>query len=73
MIEPIFRARECPDFVVDRNHSVLLNTNQSKLEAYKLERKRLQEASLNNNRINKLENELSEIKQLLRELINGNQ
>lgn len=74
MIEtPVFRAKECPDFVVDRRHSVLLNTNKTKLEAYKRERKRLQENQLNNNRLNKLEHELGEIKQLLRELINGNQ
>lgn len=72
-MEPIFRAKENPDLIVDRNHGTLLNTNKNKLEAYKLERKRLQEANLNSNRINKLENELSEIKQLLRELINGNQ
>lgn len=71
-MDPIFRAKDHPDFVVDRNHSTLLNTNQSKLEAYKRERKRLQEAQLNNNRLNKLENELVEIKQLLRGLINGN-
>ena len=71
MPEPIFRAKENPDFVVDRNRSVLLNTNRGKLMAYKHERKRLQEARLNNDRINKLEQDLDEIKQLLRNLING--
>lgn len=71
MTEPIFRAKDCPDFIVDRRHSILLNTNQNKLVAYKRERKRLQESSLNSNRISKLENELSDIKQLLRELIDG--
>jgi len=71
MIEQvIFRAKEYPDFTVDRNHGVLLNTNISKLEAYRRERQRLQESKLNNNRINKLEQDLTEIKQLLKDLMN---
>lgn len=71
MSDPIFRAKEAPDFVVDRNRSTLLNTNKGKLQVYKRERERIQESRLNNDRIGKLEQDLSEIKQLLRELING--
>lgn len=67
----VFRAKEYPDFIVDRRHSVLLNTNQGKLASYKQERKRLQEVQLNNNRLDRLEGELSEIKQLLKDFING--
>jgi len=70
--ECIFRATEYPDFIVDRQHSVLLNTNKSKLEAYKIERKRLQEAKLNNTRLDRLEQSLDEIRQLLKDLTRGN-
>jgi len=69
----VFRAKEYPDFIVDRKHGVLLNTNQNKLEIYKRERKRLREAQLNNNRLDRLEDELGEIKSLLKELVHGNQ
>lgn len=71
-MDPIFRAKENPDFVVDRNRSTLLNTNKGKLSVYKRERQRIQESRLNTDRIDKLEQDLSEIKQLLRDLINGN-
>lgn len=71
--EVVFRAQAYPDFIVDRQHGVLLNTNRSKLESYKRERKRLQEIALNNNRLAKLENDVGEIKQLLKDLVNGRQ
>lgn len=68
----VFRAKEYPDFTVDRSHGTLLNTNKGKLEAYRRERKRLQESQINNDRICRLEQDLAEIKQLLRNMSNGN-
>lgn len=61
----IYRANGFPDFIVDRSRSVLLNTNTRKIETYKKERALLSKLHAKVKRIDRLENELSEIKNLL--------
>lgn len=59
------RANEAPDFVVDEDHGALINTNANGLAAYKAARA----AAIRNNdvynRVERLEDAVNRIEQLL--------
>jgi len=70
MDDNLKRATEAPDFVVDDDRGALLNTNTKGLLAYRQQR----EAAIKNlgmqSRIEKLENTIDELKELLYKALN---
>lgn len=62
----IVKSKEQPDFVVDRIHGTLLNTNTTKKEAYKTQRSLLIRAKKDSLRIADLENQLQMLIRLVR-------
>lgn len=63
------RAKDYPDFIVDRDHGLLLNTNRERLAAYKAERERLSTSRKNKERLDAMENDIQDIKQMLAQLL----
>ena len=55
------------DLVKDKETGAILNTNMDSLSAYKQKRKKDMEQK---NRIDKMENDIGDIKSMLKELIN---
>ena len=55
------------DLVKDSDTGAILNTNLDSLSAYKAKRKKDAEMQ---NRVNKMENDIGDIKSMLKELIN---
>lgn len=55
----VYRVQENPDFIKDQETGAILNTNHSKLKDYKLRKQQ-------NNKINKLQDEINELKSLLK-------
>lgn len=60
---------EAEGLVRDPESGAVLNVDISKLEAYRKQKEYMQNAMKNNERINKVENDLNEIKQMLSQLI----
>lgn len=70
--EPVIRAKDFPDFVVDRRHGSLINTNVQKLLAYKEERSKMRIMQDNSQRLDSLENDIRDIKIMLQQLVEQN-
>lgn len=67
------KIKENKDLIRDTESRALLNTNRNELETYYVERdikiKELQEKQELENKVNKLEQDISEIKNLLQQLV----
>lgn len=61
----IIRAKQAPDFVVDRSKGTLINTNKKELEAYKSRRTQLRKNKELSQRVDALEHKLELAIQLL--------
>ena len=66
------KVNDHPDLVKDNNTGAILNTSISALEAYKRQRDHLNKINTVEDRISKLEGGMSEIKDLLKELLGKN-
>ena len=55
--------------VKDMKSGALLNTDNAKLAAYKLQKKQMNQTKTNEEKINKLENDIDEIKSMLQQLL----
>ena len=55
--------------VKDMKSGALLNTDNAKLAAYKLQKKQMSKTKTNEEKINKLENDIDEIKSMLQQLL----
>ena len=62
-----FKIEGEQDLVKDKETGAILNTNMDSLSAYKQKRKKDMEQK---NRIDKMENDIGDIKSMLKELIN---
>lgn len=62
--EVIVRVQENPDYIKDNNTGAVLNTNIAKLKDYKLRKKQ-------NTKIQSLQQEVEELKDLVRALLEG--
>lgn len=60
------KVKDAPGFIRDKKTNAILNTNNDALQKYK---KRKLANAKTENRINKMEEDISEIKRLLTELI----
>jgi hypothetical protein len=60
---------EAEGLVRDPESGAVLNVDISKLEAYRKQKEYMQNSMKNNERINKVENDLNEIKQMLSQLL----
>lgn len=58
-----------PDFIKDEVSGAVLNTNISAYKAYKQQRNNISEVTSLNSKINKLEDELRELKTLLKDIV----
>ena len=69
----LVRIKDEPTLVRDTTNRALLNTDREGLERYKAQRllakKRLEEQEQMKEKVNKLEQDVSEIKDLLRQLV----
>lgn len=69
----LVRIKDEPTLVRDTTNRALLNTDKEGLERYKAQRllakKRLEEQEQMKEKVNKLEQDVSEIKDLLRQLV----
>lgn len=67
------QIKENKDLIRDTESGFLLNTNRNELEAYYVERdlkiKELQQKQALENKVNKLEQDISDIKNLLQQLV----
>lgn len=67
------QIKENKDLIRDTESGALLNTNRNELEAYYAERdikiKELQEKQVLESKVNKLEQDISDIKSLLQQLV----
>lgn len=70
MTEPVKRAAEAPDFIVDEDRGALLNTNQKGLQAYRLQREEARRNRAMHARMEKLESSVDELKNLLIKALN---
>jgi len=66
------QVNDHPDLVKDNNTGAILNTSTSALEAYKRQRDHLNKINTVEDRISRLEGGMSEIKDLLKELLGKN-
>jgi hypothetical protein len=67
------RAKEAPDYVVDSTNGAMLNTNCQALESYKAKREHSKKMNSSFARLDKLEEDVGEIKSLLKILIERTQ
>lgn len=71
----LVQIKDDPKLVRDVTNKAILNTDREGLERYKAQRllakKRLEEQEEMKNKVNKLEQDVSEIKDLLRQLVTG--
>lgn len=63
------RAKEAPDYVVDDNRGALLNTNSTALDAYWKKRATRRRMSNMSERMDKMEQDVGDIKSLLLQLL----
>ena len=62
--EVIIRVQDNPDYIKDQNTGAILNTNVAKLKEYKLRKKQ-------NTKIHNLQQEVEDLKVLVRALLEG--
>ena len=71
----LVQIKDDPKLIRDVTNRAILNTDREGLERYKAQRllakKRLDEQEEMKNKVNKLEQDVSEIKDLLRQLVTG--
>jgi hypothetical protein len=67
------RAKEAPDYLVDSSTGAMLNTNNRALLAYRQKRKHTQRMVGMAERVEKLEQDMGDIKSLLKILIERTQ
>lgn len=67
--EPVTRALEAPDFIVDEDRGALLNTNDRSLDAYRKQREQARKNVDMQERLTVLESSLEEIKVLLQQAL----
>lgn len=65
----IYEKTEIPDLLRDKETNALINTNVEALMAYKSKKQQLLEMIETKNKVNRLENEMAEIKNLLQKLV----
>lgn len=70
MSKDILRAKEVPDFIVDRKVGALINTNRRALEAHKQRRERNRKVDRLEERLDSIEKNLANINQLLDRIAN---
>lgn len=61
------KVKDESDLVKDKNTGAVLNTNLDSLKAYRAKRKKDAEMQ---NRVDKMENDIGDIKSMLKELLN---
>lgn len=69
MSKDILRAKEAPDFIVDRDIGALINTNRRALEAHKQRRARNRKVDSLEERLDRLEIGLQQLFDLLTDKI----
>lgn len=70
MSEPIYATIEsCPDYVKDTTTGAILNTNRSAMEAYRHQKKMSRKLQTDHERINQLEEKLSNMEELLEAIL----
>ena len=57
------------DLVVDPNNGAILNIDNSGLNAYRRQNQMIEDQKSNNERIQKLENDIGDIKEMLQQLL----
>jgi hypothetical protein len=72
MNERFYKIEDNPNLVKDSETGAVINSNASALEAYKKQRAHLNKINTVEDRIGKLEDNMSEIKDLLKELLGKN-
>ena len=65
----ILEKTEVPGLVRDLTNQALINTNTEALNAYKSRKKQMLDLIETKNKVEKLENEMTEIKQLLLKIV----
>lgn len=60
-----------PGYIKDEETGAVINTNMSELEAYKQQLAQLKKQKALETKINSMESDISEIKNLLKALVNG--
>lgn len=63
------KVLDAPDYVKDMHTNAILNTNNVALQAYKRQKKALSDASKNTERLDKLEKDVDDIKDLLTKIL----
>ena len=63
--DPVNRAAEAPDYIVDRTLGALLNTNARALRGYRAQREQMKKVRSDRSRIDRLEDSVARIEQLL--------
>jgi hypothetical protein len=67
------RAKEAPDYLVDRSNGAMLNTNNQSLAAYRKKREHTKKMARVADRVERLEKDMGDIKALLQILIERSQ
>ena len=65
---PNVRAKEAPDFVVDRSKGALINTNKNALQAHKLRKAREKRLDRLESRVDEMQESLNRIEMILNRL-----
>lgn len=68
--EQVNRAKEAPDFIIDENNGALINTNNKGLAAYRVQRKQMLKMRTDADRLDKLETDIAQMKELLIRILN---
>lgn len=63
--QPVNRAKEAPDFLIDEATGALLNTNNRALQGYRLQRQQMQKVDSTAARLDNLEASFERLEQLL--------
>jgi ribosomal protein L14E/L6E/L27E len=62
------RAKEAPDFVVDRSKGALINTNKNALQAHKIRKTKEKRLDQLERRVDQMQESLNRIEMILRRL-----
>lgn len=65
----IFEKTDIPDILRDKTSNALINTNNDALNAYKAKKQHMIQLLNTTEKVNKLESEMAEIKQLLQKIV----
>jgi hypothetical protein len=71
--ENLRRAKEAPDYLVDRSNGAMLNTNNQSLAAYRTKRAHTKKMARVADRVEQLEKDMGDIKALLQILVERSQ